>query len=1029
MRRLLSIAVMRLCLAVLLLGGGLPNTSRAVVAGTETFDEGLVAHWTFDEGAGNVAKDVTAHGHDAALKHVAWVPSPRGYALRFDRKESVARYGHVDSMNLSGDVTLAVWVKTDATVEPDTTRLIFGDTGAGVDRNLNLRLDGRGGLRFEWADGKQVASLIAPATHMNGSWKHVAVVADSRAKRVTMYVDGAAVTQMTEAMPMRRAPVKERLTGWFYNGYFLGDLDDVRLYARALSAQEIQQLFTAQADLQVGEPTLRFDGSKSEPRGIALVTVHNWSKQSRLVELSGSIMPRRELTLKPGTEAEVSVGEVAIQPVWRSRNDLFTCEQPQQGGRVSVAVHRGDLVEHMSLGLAPQLVLEPMQVQVKDPWQREMGPGKTERLELELRFAMPAERLHKGTLEIRLVSRQSGREALSRQIKSPQTRQSLTMDVRALPWGAYDLWASFHDDAGREIVSTKQLATVLPGGKQQIRVLNNLASELMDARSRGLLDQPRIEFMNPRDGWVWFHAAGSCTLTLGEDRLLAAEGGRPAVEAMRRLPAGRHAVQVAGTPTDLAIRAIPALVYNVYPSTSMIQPFGSNTWERLGKHMLPNVNMIESPIVDTPEYRQWLGQGKRWLANVQAPGLIDKKQWTAEKMLGVWLKPGTSTAHAERPGLQLSKLSGMQVDEYYPGAPSARSLSALTFSLARLAEHPAFAGKQWIPFLAGKFGATRDNLLMKTLLGAGWPFSEEVYVGEMPTEPENVSNIRSSFLGVAAAYQSAFPGSLRRMIFTPMYAYLPYCTTNRYPQADFRVHLDMQMQLLAADPAFFGLWGVQPYRSNYVDEEILNCMGRLLRHYCIEGRTERMLSDPYELRHVTDPDFEAGTKHWQIAAAEKDAVGTGKFAGYGGLQGRYPAGAFGDTFVLLKRSAKRPNTVSQQLQGLKPGRLYSVKLITGDYADLTGGKTRREQQAISITLDGAAVLPGGFHYPFPSCRGPKPFTAQAPFWMTYHWLRFGAAGPTAKLSISDWDRPDSPGGPIGQQVMCSFVEVQPVLTE
>ena len=84
---------------------------------------------------------------------------------------------------------------------------------------------------------------------------------------------------------------------------------------------------------------------------------------------------------------------------------------------------------------------------------------------------------------------------------------------------------------------------------------------------------------------------------------------------------------------------------------------------------------------------------------------------------------------------------------------------------------------------------------------------------------------------------------------------------------------------------------MQPYRSNYVDEEILNCMGRLLRHYCIEGQTERMLSDPYELRHVTDPDFEQGTAHWQVAAAEDGAVSAGQFAGYGTLQGRYPGGA------------------------------------------------------------------------------------------------------------------------------------------
>ena len=1023
-------ALTLLPLVVLLLSGsGCREMRGGDVGQTADCTAGLVAHWTFDEGSGDIAKDVTGHGHDATLKHVEWVPSPRGHALRFDSKGSVARYGNIASMNLSGDMTLAVWVKTDAAVAPKTERLIFGDVGLGVERNLNLRMDGRGGLRFEWADGKNNDSLSAPATHLNGSWKHVAVVANSREERITLYVDGAVAAQTAGALPISKAPVKERLTGWFYNGFFQGELDDVRLYNRALAAQELSQLFESQADLQVGTPTVLFDASQSAPRGIASVKIRNGSKASRRVELSGAALAQREIALKPGAETEVSLGEVVLQPVWRSRNDLFVGVPQPQAGKVSIAVHRGELVEHTTLGLTAPAVLEPLRVRVQDPWQRELTPGKTERLELEVQLAVPAGQLREGTLQLQLVSRETGKEALSRQIKSPPARPLLTLDVSALPWGAYDLCVSFRDGTGREAIRTKRVTTVLPDGKQQIRVLNNLVSELMDARARGLLASRRIEFMNPREGWVWFRATGSCALVLGDDRLLAAEDGKSAVEAMRRLPAGKHVVQVSGTPTDLTIRAIPALVYNVYPSSSRIAPFGENSWERLRKHMLPNCNMIESPLVDTPEYKEWLGQGKLWLANVQAPGLLDEKPWTVEQMLAVWLKPGTSTAHAERPGLALSKLSGVQVDEYYPGAKSTQLLTPLTQSLAQLAEHPSFAGKLWIPFLAGKFGATPDNLLLKTVLGAGWPFSEEVYVGEMSTESANASSIRTTFLGVAGAYESAHPGALRRMIFTPMYSCLPYCSANRYPQADFRVHLEMQMQVLATDPAFFGLWGVQPYRSNYVDEEILNCMGRLLRHYCIEGRTGRMLSDPYELRYVNNPDFEAGTNHWQVAAAEAGAISTGKFAGYGTLQGRYPSGAFGDAFLRLKRSAKAPNVVSQQLRGLQPGRLYSLKLITADAADLQGGKSRTGQQSLSLTLAGAEVLPGGFSYPFPSCRPVKTFTAKIPFWMTYHWLRFRAEGPTAKLCISDWAKPDAPGGPIGQQVICNFVEVQPVLEE
>ena len=1008
---------MMMLLALCLVGNvciGVPG-ARSVLSASA--DRGLVAHWTFDEGTGNVAKDVTGNGHDAALKNTDWVPSPRGHALRFDSKEDLAEYAQIDTMNLSGDMTLAVWVKTDSSVDPKTHRLIFGDAGLGVERNLNLRLCGYGHLRFEWADGKTTASLLAPATIINGTWKHVVVVANSGDRLATMHVDGREVARMDMPLPISKAPVKRRLTGWFYNGYFQGELDDVRLYARALSQAEVEQLFDAEADLQVDTPTMLLDASQPEPRGLVSVKLVNRSREPRRIEVSGAVLAGREITLEPGAEAEVVVGTVPLDPVWAGRTDLWFCGQPQEHAKASVRVYRGQGVEEMSLGLTAQLALEPLRVQIESPWQQQMRGGRTERLELDLEFAIPAEQLQQGSLQIRLVSRETGQEALRRQMKAPTATMRVTLDVNALPWGAYDLRASFHDRTGREVVTTQQTAVILPGGKQQIRVLNNLVSELLDARARGLLGSPRVEFMNPREGWVWFRGAGECVLRLADDQLLSMQAGRSA-EAMRLLPAGKHVLKVTGTPAAVIVRAIPGLVYNVYPSAPRIRPFGSNTWERLRKHMLPNINMIESQVIDTPEHREWLAQGKHWLANLQAPGLIDKKKWTVDTMLAAWQRPR---------GFDLDKISGLQVDEYYPGNPSTEDVLTTIRSVARLADDPAFAGKLWIPFVVRMFGNPTAELFMKTSLGSGWPYSVEVYVGEMPTEKEDLQSIRSRFLNVAASWERAYPGALRRAIFTPMYSYLPYCSANRYPQADFRVHLDMQMQVLASDPAFFALWGVQPYRSNYVDEEILNCMGMMLRHYCIEGKTERMLSDPYELRHVTDPDFEEGTAHWEITPAEQGSVSPGHFSRYGQLQGRYPGSGFGDTFVVMTRSAKAPNTVSQALRGLEKGRLYSLKLITGDYADLQGGKSRKDQQAVSLTVDGAEVQEGGFSYPFQSCRGPKPFTRKAPFWMTYHWLRFRATGFAAKLIISDWFKPDAPGGPVGQQVMCSFVELQPVL--
>ncbi len=129
----------------------------------------------------------------------------------------------------------------------------------------------------------------------------------------------------------------------------------------------------------------------------------------------------------------------------------------------------------------------------------------------------------------------------------------------------------------------------------------------------------------------------------------------------------------------------------------------------------------------------------------------------------------------------------------------------------------------------------------------------------------------------------------------------------------------------------------------------------------------------------------------------------------------------------MTRSAQVPNIVRQELSGLTPGRLYSLKLITGDHADLTGGQSRKDTQVLSIDVEGAEVLPGGFSHPFRNARGPQPFTGDTPFWMTYHRLQFRAQEGPATLVLSDWATPDIPGGPIGQQTMVSFVELQPVL--
>ena len=57
------------------------------------------------------------------------------------------------------------------------------------------------------------------------------------------------------------------------------------------------------------------------------------------------------------------------------------------------------------------------------------------------------------------------------------------------------------------------------------------------------------------------------------------------------------------------------------------------------------------------------------------------------------------------------------------------------------------------------------------------------------------------------------------------------------------------------------------------------------------------------------------------------------------------------------------------------------------------------------------------------------FNREYKHWMNYHQMVFQAKDATARLTVSDWAKPDQPGDPEGQRLMFNFLEVQPYFAE
>jgi hypothetical protein len=126
----------------------------------------------------------------------------------------------------------------------------------------------------------------------------------------------------------------------------------------------------------------------------------------------------------------------------------------------------------------------------------------------------------------------------------------------------------------------------------------------------------------------------------------------------------------------------------------------------------------------------------------------------------------------------------------------------------------------------------------------------------------------------------------------------------------------------------------------------------------------------------------------------------------------------------MKRSPKGPNTFSQPIKDLEPGRLYSLKMFTCDYEDLIHGTKKTKEQVRpfvgTITLEGVDVdAKRSFQEAYASTPEPP-----IPVWITYHWLVFRARSSTALITVSDWNA-SQPTTAFGQEQTFNFLELEP----
>ncbi|MGC9319617.1 MAG: hypothetical protein ACP5KN_16420, partial [Armatimonadota bacterium] len=339
--------------------------------------------------------------------------------------------------------------------------------------------------------------------------------------------------------------------------------------------------------------------------------------------------------------------------------------------------------------------------------------------------------------------------------------------------------------------------------------------------------------------------------------------------------------------------------------------------------------------------------------------------------------------------------------------------------------------KGFFPYVAGKFGLDEGSVrFAEACTAADGMICREAYLAEWPTLPQALDYMRRAPERMLFQFEGSLPDVTFETVWVPGTFSFPWPFADGFPQCNYNAYLDMQFQMLATHPAFFGLGGVHIWRSGYTDEERLRWIGRFFEHYCIEGNTSRVTADPYVLEHIANPDFTEGLDGWTVQPAAEGSIEAGEREGLGSLQGRHYRG--NDTFALMERSAERPNVLRQTVTGLRVGRTYSAKVLFGDYGDLLDGTSRNARHSLSVRLDGVELIEGGkyaYHEVYPTRARVGQFTREHPYFVNMRWQVFRATSTTTTLTISDWASPDEPGGPAGQRLWMNFIEVKPYLMD
>jgi len=205
--------------------------------------EGLILYLPFDEGSGDVAKDISEHGNDGDIIGAKWVQGKDGGALEFNGTDAYVEVPYNDMFNLNESFTLAAWVKpAQAPFVAEQWRGIINGQKSTHGPYL-LQMSAANGEIGAWLGGNWNYKVTNAVLNTDDFW-HLVGTYDVN-EGFKNYVNGEFDSESAGNIAVRDNVAEGVVIGHNYsfaNRWFDGIIDEAVIFNRALSADEVKDL-------------------------------------------------------------------------------------------------------------------------------------------------------------------------------------------------------------------------------------------------------------------------------------------------------------------------------------------------------------------------------------------------------------------------------------------------------------------------------------------------------------------------------------------------------------------------------------------------------------------------------------------------------------------------------------------------------------------------------------------------------------------------------------------------------------------